>query len=131
MAEGVVNDNIEATIPITLLAPGGEELAISAIIDTGYTGFLAVPRDYAIAHTLSPLAPRDVKLGDGSIKALEYFVGDVRWNGKVQRIRILATKEEFLLGISLLKDLHLAATFRIGEQVILSRPRERPSRTST
>ena len=68
---------------------------------------------------LRSLHPRAVKLGDGSRKTLKYFEGEVLWNGRKLRIRILGTKAECLIGVSLLEELRLEVTFRIGERVTI------------
>ena len=44
MIEGTVNENYEATIRLTLRGTTGEEHDIEAIIDTGFTGHLTLPR---------------------------------------------------------------------------------------
>lgn len=43
MIVGVVNANREATIRLTVRSANGQEHAIEAIIDTGFTGFLTLP----------------------------------------------------------------------------------------
>ena len=120
MIHGIVNDQLEAIVPVTLMTPAGPAIELAAIIDTGYNGCLAIPRSFAQSIGLPAIAPRNVTLGDGSLQILDYFTGQIRWNGQVRRIRILATKDEFLLGTALLEDLRLEATFRPGERVTIS-----------
>lgn len=43
MITGVANANYEATIPLVVQAIYGQEEAVEAIIDTGFTGSLTLP----------------------------------------------------------------------------------------
>ena len=120
MTKGIVNPQLEATVPITLVTSARSEIELTAIIDTGYSGYLAIPKRMALEYGLTRLLPRKVKLGDGTRKSLDYFSGEVLWNGHKSRIRILATKDEFLLGLGLLAELRLNVRFRIGDPVVVS-----------
>jgi hypothetical protein len=37
MIVGIVNSRLEATIPVTIFGPGGQQQAITAVIDTAIT----------------------------------------------------------------------------------------------
>ncbi len=43
MIAGIVNDSLEATIPLTLERDAGDVQPIEAVIDTGFNGFLTLP----------------------------------------------------------------------------------------
>ena len=43
MIEGFVNANREAVVPLLLRSPEGSEREVTAVIDTGYSGTLALP----------------------------------------------------------------------------------------
>jgi predicted aspartyl protease len=119
MTEGLVNADLEATVPIVIIASDGEEIALAAVGDTGFSAYLALPSSFAVKYGLRSLLPRIVKLGDGSRKSLEYFEGEVLWSGKLHRIRILGTVDECLIGVGLLEELRLEVTFRVGERVLI------------
>ena len=43
MIEGFVNANLEAVVSLSLRGSGGQEREVGAVIDTGYSGSLALP----------------------------------------------------------------------------------------
>jgi clan AA aspartic protease len=117
---GIVNDRLEATVPIIIVTPAGNEAAVTAIIDTGYNGYLAVPSLFAQTIGCPMGMPRMVQLGDGSVRPVAFFNGTVRWNDSDVSIPLLATDDEFLLGTGLLDGLHLDVVFRVGEAVTIA-----------
>ncbi len=56
MITRVVNANYEATIPLVVQAIYGQEEAIEAVIDTGFTGSLTLPPPHAHHGAWSSLA---------------------------------------------------------------------------
>ena len=113
-------DRDEARIPLKLQGPRGER-QIEAVIDTGYSGTLTLPRklikDLGLAwHTFD----RSV-LADGSECLFDVFTASVIWDGRVRRILIDEADIEPLVGIRLMKDYELRIVVRRNGKVTLKR----------
>ena len=102
MITGVVNANHEATIPLVVHAIHGQEEAIEAIIDTGFTGFLTLPPMLIKALGLPWLGRQRAKLGDGSERFFDVYAAAILWDGQVRTVETDATDTEPLVGMCLL-----------------------------
>ena len=117
---GVVNANLEATIPLPVVSPNGLRQEITAVIDTGYNGALSLPQETVIALALMPSAPRMVTLGDASQRVLDFYTANIHWEGQVRRIRVLCVEGSPLVGTVLLQGYKLEADFTPGGTVALT-----------
>jgi clan AA aspartic protease len=117
---GVVNANLEATIPLHVVSPNGLRQEITAIIDTGYNGALSLPHATVIALALMPSAPRMVTLGDASQRVLDFYTANLHWGGQVRRIRSLCVEGSPLVGTVLLQGYKLEVDFTPGGAVALT-----------
>lgn len=102
MITGVVNANHEATIPLVVHAIHGQEEAIEAIIDTGFTGSLTLPPMLIKALGLPWLGRQRAKLGDGSERFFDVYAATILWDGQVRTVETDATDTEPLVGMCLL-----------------------------
>lgn len=102
MITGVVNANYEATIPLVVQAIYGQEEAIEAIIDTGFTGSLTLPPMLIMALGLPWLGRQRAKLGDGSERFFDVYAATILWDGQVRTVETDATETEPLVGMCLL-----------------------------
>jgi len=75
---------------------------VDAVIDTGFNGFLTLPR--AMVHTLQlPLAGnRQVTLGDGSTVVLDLYLATVLWDTQPREVLVLAAESSPLMGMAML-----------------------------
>jgi clan AA aspartic protease len=99
---GTINAALEATLPLQVHGPNGYS-DVTAIIDTGYNGFLTLPLAVAQALSLSALASRSVTLGDGSRRVLDFYEANVEWDGSLRTIAVLCVEGDPLIGTGLLK----------------------------
>jgi clan AA aspartic protease len=106
--EGVVTAALEATLPLHIQDANGQKITVDAVIDTGFTGELALPA--AVVDMLSfPLrGVRSAMLGDGRRAMVEVYEAQVLWQGELREVQLLAM-EGCLVGMSLLhgNDVHL------------------------
>jgi clan AA aspartic protease len=119
MIVGIVNSRLEATIPVTIFGPGGQQQALTAVIDTGYNGDLCLPQSVVTALSLPSLAPKPVKLGDDSWKVLPFCRAEVDWDGHRRAVRVLCVEGDPLAGTALLLGHRLEADFVDGGPVLL------------
>ena len=123
MMSGYVNVNREAIIQVAIVGDSKQLKSVKAIIDTGFTGDLTLPRN-VIDELGFPLRGfQRVILGDGSIQYFEMFVGMVIWDGQMKAIEINAAETDSLVGMGLMEDYKLEIEARPnGEVRITSLP---------
>lgn len=99
---GVVNARLEAILPLRVRGPAGDELEVAAVIDTGYTGSLALPAGVAASLGLARRSGGRAILADGSVRRFDTFAAEVLWGGAWVGVVASAVGDEALLGMSLL-----------------------------
>lgn len=102
MMYGLVNSNCEATIRFVVGNEDAQRQVIDAVIDTGYTGFLTLPREMIVALNLPWTGVDRGTLGDGSEATFEVYTATVIWDGEYQNIPVNEAQTEPLVGMSLL-----------------------------
>jgi clan AA aspartic protease len=109
MIHGVVSRNREATISLVVVNENRHTKLITAVIDTGYTGFLSLPSEIITELNLSWTGIDRGTLGDGSEVTFEVYAAKVIWDGEYRDIPINEAETDPLVGISLLYgyDLHI------------------------
>jgi clan AA aspartic protease len=117
MILGIVNANREAIVQIAILSDRKQTKGIKAVIDTGYTGDLMLPRVIVDELGLTLRGIQNAILGDGSIKMFEMYVGSVIWDGQVRRVEVNASETECLVGMGLLEEYKLEIEGRAGGMV--------------
>jgi clan AA aspartic protease len=107
MIFGVVNNNCEAIIKVAVGQIGSPKIAVDAVIDTGFTGFLSLPTSIIIDLGL-PWHYRDIgALGDGSEVVFEIYKASVIWDGQNQIVDVAASDSDPLVGMSLMHGFKL------------------------
>lgn len=98
-----MTDELEATVPVRVAhAHEGGQL-VTAVIDTGFNGYLTLPAETIEALALSFHSYAEAELGDGHTIVLRKFEGEVLWNGLLRAVTILQTRGAPLLGMALLE----------------------------
>jgi clan AA aspartic protease len=106
MMQGYVNQNYEAML--SLVVRNGDKLkSITAVIDTGFTGFLSLPIAIITELDLSWSYRDRATLGDGSEVLFDIYDGMVIWGGQYREIEINAAETEPLIGMSMLRGYRL------------------------
>ncbi|PSB33106.1 clan AA aspartic protease [Stenomitos frigidus] len=102
MMHGVVNASCEATISLVLSNGKRQTRLIDAVIDTGYTGFLSLPREVIVALDLPWTGIDRGTLGDGSEVTFEVYASTIIWDGQYRNIPVNEAETDPLVGMSLL-----------------------------
>ena len=102
MMQGLVNQSCEATISIVISNTNRETQLINAVIDTGFTGYLSLPREIIDALNLPWTGIDRGTLGDGSEVTFEVYAARVIWDGQYRDIPINEAETDPLIGMSLL-----------------------------
>ncbi len=117
MMIGVVNNSREAVIQVVLRNDTASTKLIRAVVDTGYTGDLMLPRSIVDELKLRFYGIQEAILGDGSSKMLRVYQGSVIWDGMIRRLEIHASESEALVGMGLLENYRLDIEARPGGTV--------------
>ena len=102
MITGRVTARREAIVQLQLRAADGSPDTVEAIIDTGFTGFLALPADWIGALGLPLAGLQRTFLADGSETVLIAYEATVHWHGEEVVVKTLEVERSALVGMSLL-----------------------------
>ena len=125
MIAGVVSTEHEATIGLTLIGDEGQQVRVQAVIDTGFDGWLLLPRTIIEELRYAWLGRNDTVLADGSATSLNAYEGYVVWDRRRRTIYVHEADSTPLVGMGLLKDHELNIQVRNGGSVTIRRlPKE-------
>ena len=88
MMHSVVNLSCEATVSLVVSNTNRQTRLIDAVIDTGYTGYLSLPREIIVALNLPWTGIDRGTLGDGSEVTFEVYAATVIWDGQYRNIPV-------------------------------------------
>jgi clan AA aspartic protease len=104
MIRGVVNARREAVVPLRVRGPGGAEVDVEAVVDSGFTASLTLPAAVVAALGLTRQSGGGAVLADGSVRQFDIYAAEVSWDGGWRPVLVLAVGDEVLLGMGLLAD---------------------------
>lgn len=108
MILGRVNDHGEPVVPIRVRARDGVDWEVSAVIDTGFSGYLTLPPEL-IAELDLPFANRRVlTLPDRQTHEFDAYGTIVVWDGEERGIVALSSRGPATIGIALLRGCRLS-----------------------
>jgi len=102
MMQGIVNQSCEATIPLVISNANRQTQLIDAVIDTGFTGYLSLPREIIDELKLPWTGIDRGTLGDGSEVTFEVYAATVIWDGQYRDIPVNEAETDPLIGMNLL-----------------------------
>lgn len=102
MITGAVSPDRKPLVPLRVRGPAGLTADVSVVMDTGFTGTLALPTAVVAALGLPALADREYVLADGRPIIIPEFDAEVEWGTRWQSVRVLGIGTEPLLGMKLL-----------------------------
>jgi len=102
MITGVVNGRLEAVVPLRVRGPGGAELGVDAVVDSGFTAALPLPAAVAASLGLARQSVGGAVLADGSIRQFDIYAAEVEWDGSWRTVLASAVGDEVLLGTGML-----------------------------
>lgn len=120
MILGSVSASREAVVQIVVLNEERQTKVINAVIDTGYTGDLMLPKSIVEALQLPLLGIQEATLGDDSIAIFEVYTGSVIWDGEIKKVEINDSEVSALIGMGLLENFRLEIEGKLRGQVRIS-----------
>ncbi len=121
MIEGEGTPERKGIVRLRVSRPGGPSEEVDAAIDTGFTGFLALPTDTIARLGLNLIGARRGRLADGSLILMHLYLANVLWDGVLRRVQVLATGGPCLVGVSLLYGYVLTFEAIDGGHVIIEK----------
>ena len=113
-------ERLHALIPITFRLPGRPDLTIEFVIDTGFTGSLALPAQAVAALQLPYVEEVTANLANDTDVNMDVHAATILWNGIDLEVRVLAAGKRALLGTGLLAGNELIAQFVGGGRVAVN-----------
>jgi len=102
MITGRVTSEREAIIAVEVRALGGRPETLEAVLDTGFTEFLALPVAAVTRLRLPYRGSQHVTLADGGETELATYRAIVEWHGHALPVSVLAIESGALVGMALL-----------------------------
>ena len=102
-------------IQISSGAEAAPLMRLSAVVDTGFDGFLALPPEMIRALELPYTGNRDIVLADGTQRTIPLYDGVVLWNNQTLVGDVFEMPDTPLVGMQLLWDAALrgSVTWRL------------------
>ena len=119
MITGQVNSELEAVIPLSVYGPKAETHEIEAVIDTGFSGHLTLPRTIADALQLDRIATGYLTLADDSEVLSDIYAATILWDGQLREVEADVLETETLVGMALLNGYDLSVRVAVGGTVVI------------
>ena len=119
MIKGEVNAFNAAVIPLRVQASDGRVFEIEATIDTGFTGYVALPKEDIALLGLSFEQDELLVVGSGTLESFATYRGLVLWEGSWRSVSVLATDSGTLIGMKMLRGSRLIMTVIDGGAVTI------------
>jgi clan AA aspartic protease len=113
MVTGAVT-SLHPLVPVTFSLPGRADLTIEFVVDTGFTGALALPPRAIELLGLSFLHDTPADLADGTTVSIPLYSATILWEYEGVAVSVLATGPRPLLGTQLLAGRELRIQFVEG-----------------
>jgi clan AA aspartic protease len=107
MIQGTVNARLEPTLRLQVRTADGTEKEIEFVVDTGFSGKLALPTSVVSLLGLHRRSGIHATFADGSSKMVDTCQCEVFWFGKWRQEIVSVLGEDSLLGMGLLADREL------------------------
>ena len=86
MITGKVTPNREAVIEVEIGGPDQLQQEVDAVIDSGFNGYLTLPRHIVGSLNLLLAGNRRATLGDGKAVVLDAYFAAVTWHGQARDV---------------------------------------------
>jgi len=101
MITGKVTNNLEVVVELVIIGLNHKE-TIECIVDTGFSGYLALPSSLIQRLNLKKIDDQEVVLADGSTAIMEKYLVKVLWHGEERSVSALRADGGPITGMFLL-----------------------------
>ena len=114
---GFVSPTLRAIIHLRVRGEVEEELEL--VVDTGFTGFLALTHDEITRLQLPFMIETPATLADGNDIVTKLFAARVEFDGEWRDVEVLEANGGALIGMALLENCSLQIEVRDGGRVLV------------
>ena len=118
MASGVVR-GLVPIVPVSVMGKDGAPRRFQAIMDTGFTGTVALPVADVRRLGLSNPQSQQVTFANEESGNCDVYPANVVWNGETQPARLYAVGAEPLVGMALLRGSRVTMDIAEGGPVVI------------
>ncbi len=118
MASGVVR-GLVPIIPLVVRGRDGGLRRYQAVLDTGFTGTVALPAPDVQRLGLSSPQTEHVRFANGESSNCDVYLANVLWNGEEQVAQVYAIGNEPLVGMHLLDGSRVTMDVEEGGEVLV------------
>lgn len=119
MIRGRFGAGQRSLVEITLLGSQGQTLSLTAILDTGFEGYITLPSEAISALGLVSLTPSTYELADGQTVQFNTYLATVSWHDRPRLALALEANGIPLLGTSLLWGSRVILEMQAGGAVVI------------
>lgn len=121
MIHGIVTSDYEAVISLVVIGSMGQREPIEAVVDTGFDGWLSLPRSLINELELPWKHQASALLGDGSQCDFDVHGGTILWDRKQRLVSIDASDTTPLVGMRLLEGWEMVLPVRKQSRFVIRR----------
>ena len=118
MASGAVR-GLVPIVAVSVMGRDGALRRFQAVLDTGFTGTVALPASDVQRLGLSNAKQQQVTFANGESGDCEVYLADVIWEGERQNTRLYAMGVEPLVGMALLRGSRVTMDVAEGGAVVI------------
>ena len=119
MISGIVTEDLDLLVTIEVFDGNGVLRSLEAVLDTGFNGDLALPRDVILELGLAYRGKLSWILATGQEETMSNYDGAVSWHGQSRDVEVVETASESILGMALVIGSKLTVDARIGGEVLI------------
>ena len=119
MIEGIVNNFDEPIINLDIHLSSSTSKKVSAIIDTGFNGYISIPPTLIEKSNWDFLGTEEYELANGDIVEEKVYLGKIVFDGDELQVFSLTNRtKDVLIGTKVLKNKILKVDFKDSKVII-------------
>ena len=118
-------NQLHATFVFQAFGANGVPATIEAVIDTGFSGEIALPQRLFDQLGLKSRGSKEIFVADGRSSNVVYSILEIEWQGEYRRVEVISTETFPLIGMALLRGSRLCMDVEDAGEVEIA-PFDRP-----
>lgn len=125
MIQGYVDKQLQAKVPLAVLAASGQQTALDVVVDSGFNGELCLSMHQIKKMALTFSHFEEYELGDGKVVKQDIYRGKIIFDGKPRAVDVLVSQSmDSLIGAALMIEKKLEIDYA-NENVRIKNSRKR------
>src|SRR5437879_5850708 len=122
MIRGQVNAQRQAVIPLTVRGPASTQSIENAVLDSGFSGYIALKPSLIAVLGLPYVETRTLTVGDYRAVDFDLYEVTVEWDGHDRHVLAVSTESGPLVGMGMAQGFRVSMFVVDGGAVIIRRP---------